>query len=114
MEHALLQAIAQRVCSLVGLELDELSAIPRLDDQEARLSWLGALASELQTRAARELAFTMAFLVSISDLDLVAAEQSYLEELQRAMGVEDRRATELVIQLTEMISPEQNGSTISA
>jgi hypothetical protein len=111
-EHSLLQAIAQRVGALVGIKPDELSDIPRIDDDDARLSRLRALAAELHTRAARELAFAMAFLVSISDLDLAAVERTDLEELQHAIGVDDRRAMDLVVQLTETIAQERTETVI--
>jgi hypothetical protein len=105
-EHALLQAIAQRVYGLVGIQTGELCAIPRIDDRGARLAWFRAIAAELHTRAARELAFAMAFLVSISDLELVAIEHTNLDDLQEAIGVDDRRAMDLVIQLAETIASE--------
>src|SRR5688572_14425150 len=60
-EHAVLQSIAQHVSSLVGLRSEEISAIPPLGGYEARMSWFRALSSQLSTRAARELAFAMAF-----------------------------------------------------
>ena len=48
----------------------------------------------------------MAFLVSISDLELAAKEHANLEEMQEAIGVDDRRAMDLVIQLAETIAAE--------
>jgi hypothetical protein len=113
-EHAVLQAIAQRVYALVGLKPSEVCAIPRIPDRDARLSWFRALAAELHTRAARELAFAMAFLVSISDLELHAIEHASLEEMQEAIGVDDRRAMDLVIQLAETIAePRDAGASPS-
>ncbi len=106
-EHTMLQAIAQRVSNLVGIEPEEISAIPPIADDDARLAWFESLAAELHTRAARELAFALAFLVTIADLEMVAAEHANLEELQHAIGVDDRRATDLVVQLTETIAPDE-------
>jgi tellurite resistance protein len=103
-EHSVLQAIAQQVYSLVGVEPDEVSAIPPLDDHDARISWFRAVASQLDCRAARELAFAMAFLVSVSDLKLEPAEHESLEELQLVLGVDDRRATDLVVHLTAILA----------
>jgi hypothetical protein len=113
-EHSLLQAIAQRVYALVGLEATEVSAIQRIDDPVARLAWFRAIAAELHSRAARELAFAMAFLVSISDLELVAMEHTNLEELQQVIGIDDRRAMDLVIQLAETIAAEPRETSIRA
>ena len=103
-EHSVLQAIAQHVNSLVGGEAEELSAIPPLDDRDARISWFRAVAAQLPCRAARELAFAMAFLVSVSDLELESTEHESLEELQHVLGVDDRRATDLVVHLTAILA----------
>jgi tellurite resistance protein len=107
MEHAVLQSIAQHVSSLVGLRSDEISAIPPLSSYEARMSWFRALSSQLTTRAAHELAFAMAFLVSVADLELQDSERERLEELQHALGVDDRRATDIVVRLTETVASTQ-------
>lgn len=106
-EHAALQAVAQHIYSLVGLKLPEVSAIPPLPDHDARVSWFRALSAELKTRPARELAFAMAFLVSIADLDLRRDEHESLEELQLALGVDHRRATDIVVQLSETVASSQ-------
>lgn len=103
-EHALLQAIAQHILSRIGLKLGELYAIPPLETPEARIEWFRALSAGLKSRAARELAFAMAFLVSIADLELVGSEHECLETLQQALEVDHRRATDLIVMLTEMIA----------
>lgn len=102
--HAVIQAIAQRICSLVGLEPAELLAIPPIRGFDARMSWYRALSSMLQTRAARELSFALAFLVTISDLELRPAERELLDELQHALGVDHRRATDIIVQLAEILA----------
>lgn len=102
-EHATLQAIAQHVGSIAGTKPGELLAIPQLPDEEARSGHLALLASQLPTRAARELAYAVAFLVSVADLQLTAAETAALEEFQRALGIDDRRATDLVVLVSEII-----------
>lgn len=110
-EHAILQAIAQRIYSHVGLKPGEVSAIGKLHDYDARMSWLRALAAGLESRSARELAFAMAFLVAVSDLELRYAEHESLEELQLVLGVDHRRATDIVVQLTETIASTRTVAT---
>lgn len=108
--HAVIQAIAQRICSLVGLQPAELLAIPRIQGFDARMSWYRALSSTLQTRAARELGFALAFLVTISDLELRPAERELLDELQHALGVAHRRATDIIVQLAEIIASDRRAA----
>jgi hypothetical protein len=103
-EHALMQAIAQHINARFGGEAEDLAGIVRLEDFGARLSWFRARAGILHTSAARDLAFVLAFLVSIADLELVSAEHANLDELQHVLGVDDRRAMDLVILLTRQLT----------
>lgn len=103
-EEAVLLSVAQQVFSLVGTKPDDVLPIPSLPDAEARAEWLAALAAQLDTRGARELAYALAFLVSVADLELTPAETRALEEFQRALGLDDRRATDLVITLSEIVA----------
>jgi tellurite resistance protein len=100
-EHTILQAVVQHVCSLAGLELDEATPIPRAPDPHIRLARLG---DRLATKGARELAYAVALLVSVADLALVPSETANLEELQRALGVDDRRATDLTVFVAETVA----------
>lgn len=106
-EHAALQALAQHVDALVGFKQGEVLPLPSLPDEDSRLGWLRALADRLATRGARELAFAFAFLVSVADLELTSAETTALEEFQRALAVDDRRATDLVVLLSETLATEE-------
>lgn len=102
-EHATLQAIAQQVGSLAGLLPGELLASPQPPDDEARSTWLGSLAGRLRTRGARELAYAVAFLVSVADLQLTPDEKTALEAFQHALGLDHRRATDLVVLVAEIV-----------
>jgi hypothetical protein len=101
--HATLQAVAQHVGSAGGLKPGELQEIPRMPD-EARGAYLGSLASQLDTRAARELAYAVAFLVSVADLRLTPDEKTALEAFQHALGLDHRRATDLVVLVSETVA----------
>lgn len=103
-EHATLQAIAQHVYAIVGLKPEELLPIAPLPDDEARSAWLARLGDSLKSRGARELAFVVAFLVAVSDLTLSRTEVTGLDEFQRALGVDDSRATDLVILASETVA----------
>lgn len=103
-EQATLQAVAQHVFAIVGMKSEDVRPIPPLPDEEARSVWLDALAAQLHTRGARELAYALAFLVSVSDLKLTPEETAALEEFQHALGLDYRRATDLVILLSEIVA----------
>ena len=102
-EQATLQAIAQHVFSIVGVRADDVQPIPPVPDEDARSVWLGAIAAQLESRGARELAYALAFLVSVSDLELTPVETAALEEFQHALGLDHRRATDLIILLSDIV-----------
>ena len=109
-ERALLQGLAQRISSLNGVQPAELIAIPPIQGFRARMARFRTLAATLQTRTARELGFAVAFLVAISDLELQSSERETLDELQHALGVDHRRATDIVVQLTEIIASSRRAA----
>jgi hypothetical protein len=103
-EVALLHALAQWVSRETGIQPERASAIPPLPDRVARLSWLRAIGRELHSPAARDLAFAFAFLVFVADLELVSRERTCSEELQRAFSIDDRRATDIVVLVTDIVT----------
>lgn len=106
-EHSIMQSVAQSVCGLAGLRTGELLAIPPLNDDLARMSWLQRLGRQLLSRGARELTYALVFLTTVADLQLTSAERDALEDFQHALEIDDRRATTLVILLTDIVdAPE--------
>lgn len=101
-QRAVLQAIAQQICSYAGGKPGEVLPIQAPPDDE-RASWLRALAAQLDTQGARELAYSLVFLVSVGDLELTPAERIALEEFQHALGLNHSRATDLVVFLTNTV-----------
>lgn len=109
-EHAALQAIAQQVGAIAGIEPGELHPIAPLPDEEARAGWLTALAQQLTSTGARELAFVVAFLVSVANLELSKPEVTALDEFQRALGLDERRATDLIIFASESVASDNSAT----
>lgn len=103
-KSAALQAIAHRVYAIAGLNAEVVLPTEAVYDEASGPGSLDALADQLRSPGTRDLAYTLAFLVSIADLELAAAETSTLEEFQRALGIDHRRATDLVILLAEIVA----------
>lgn len=112
-EHAMMQTIAQQIGSLAGLEPGELLPIPSLDDERTRTHWLAALAAHLTTVGARELTYVLAFIVAVADLELTPTERRALEEFQQALDLDDRRATDLVVFVTDVVGVDDGAMTAS-
>ncbi len=80
-------------------------AIAQVPDT-ARRARLDTLGRQLATTGARELAYAVAFLVSVSDLELSPSESAGLEELQHVLHVDDRRATDLTVFIADVVAAD--------
>lgn len=103
-EHSIMQCLAQTVSNLAGIRVAELQPIEPFGDEHARLRWLQRLGAELGSRPVRELTYAFAFLTTVADLRVTPAERDALEEFQHALGLDDRRVTDLVIFVTDLVS----------
>ena len=103
-EHSIMQSIAQKIGALSGLRPGDVLPIPPIEEQHARLHWLRTLGAQLTTRETRELTYAFVFLVSVADLQLTSRERAALEEFQGALGLDDRRAMDLVVFLTDIVA----------
>jgi tellurite resistance protein len=72
------------------------------DDDENRIT---TLAKSLATSEARELAYAVANLLTIVDVQIQPEENEFLEKLAEALGLSVDRAEELAAQLGEAITP---------
>ena len=87
-------------------ELAGLSDVPTPtffdEDDDERLE---NLAKSLVTREARELAYAVAHLLSIVDVQIQPEEEAFLQHLAEALAITEDRAEELALQTSEAITP---------
>jgi hypothetical protein len=74
-------------------------------DAEERAAWIHALAVELETPGTRELAYSIAYVVAVTDHELAPVEAELLEELRLALDIDEARAADLVATVSELITP---------
>ena len=74
------------------------------DDLE-RLEKIREIGAQLSTQGTRELAYTLAYAVSVADLELAPAESEFLADLAVALGISDDRADELAEKCAEAVTP---------
>lgn len=103
-EHSVMQCIAQKVSALAGLRTGELLPIAPIDDPAARTHWLHSLGAQLRTRQLRELTYAFVFLIELADSTLTSRERDALDEFQEALEIDDDRATDLVVYLTDLVA----------
>lgn len=106
-EHAIMQVIAQQVGHLSGLAAGDLLPSAPMDDERTRAHWLSTLAVHIPRPGVRDLTYALVFLVSVADLELTPSERASLEEFQHALGLDDRRATDIVVMLTEIVAADE-------
>ena len=116
-ERALLDQLGRYVCGLGGIDVESVprpSPLPLPDDDEARIGWLEDLGGRLTSTTARELGFVVASLVTMGDLQSSPVESVFLEELRQVLGIEQSRATELVVHAGQQLTPRgtRKGATV--
>jgi hypothetical protein len=94
----------------MGKALYELAGIndtptPTFAGDEEDDERLRGLANKLGTPAAKDLAYAVAFVMSVSDIDLAPEEGALVEKLQAALAIDEDRAGELASTISSAITP---------
>lgn len=107
-ERTLVQVLTYRLCAWSGVarnSIPPLSPVPT--DAEERAARLAMLAQQLRTSAARDLAFVLAYLVIVVDLELSPVESDLLEQLPHVLAIPSARASELIDAIAWIVTPEE-------
>lgn len=103
-EAVALGELVAHTCALAAITPPPEVDLPR-DDLD-RFERIGALATPLRGTPAAGLAYVVAHLLTISDLDIAPAENAFLERLREALGLDPERAGELAATAAELVTPE--------
>jgi hypothetical protein len=96
-------ALGKAVFELAGLA-DTPTPTFADDDDEDRIQ---TLAKSLQSPESRDLAYAVAHLLSVVDVQIAPEEDHFLESLRAALGIEPGRAEELAATLGAAITPAE-------
>lgn len=114
-EGSLLHSLASRLCAAGGVPA---TSIPRLSpvptDDEERAARIEVLVRRLPTTGARDLAFALAYLVIVSDLELAPIEDGLLQQLQRELTIPADRASQLVGAIAQIVTPGEDAGASPA
>jgi hypothetical protein len=100
-----MQQVTRHVCAMGEISRDSVPVVSPLPiDAEERAVWTERLVGELTTTGARELAYVIAYVLTVGDLELAPIEGTWVEELRRAMFIEDSRARELVAMVASLLT----------
>ena len=105
-EAALLGALGDHLWRAAGSAPEPVGLVTPVPlDREERLAWVDALAGQLHTTSGRELAYVVAYMLTIVDLELAPVEGKLLDELRRALHLTEPRAADLVATAAEIVTP---------
>jgi hypothetical protein len=105
-ERGLLNTLTRHLCAVAEIPISTVPVLsPLPGDDEERSARLASLAHRLATTRARELAYVLAYLLIVVDLELAPVETELLDGLRRTLGIEDRRAAELLAAAAELVTP---------
>jgi len=95
-------ALGKAVFGLAGMAE---ATTPTFADSEDDAERLVALAKQLTAVASRELAYTVAHLLTISDVAIAPEEDDLLVELRTALAIAEDRAEELAATIGAAVTP---------
>ncbi len=105
-EAALFESIAVHVYAHAKLATTPPTYHP-LEDDEQRGDLIKSSAAQLAGTKSASLAYALAYILAISDLDLAPEEGELLDDLVDALGIDPDRADELIVAVTEIITPDE-------
>ncbi len=78
-----------------------------IEDAERRVDHLRSHAAQLQGKPSAALAYSVAYILAISDMDLAPEEGEMLEILREALGLDEEKAEDLLPIVAELITPPE-------
>ena len=103
-DNRVLDTLIRRMCEIGDIErVGPLSPVP-MDDEE-RATKIVELADRLPSPEARELAYVLAHLAIVGDLQIAPIESRFMRDLRDAFGIDPERAAELVQRADVRVTP---------
>ena len=78
-----------------------------LDDPEQRRDQIRSHAAQLSGSPTAGLAYALSYILAISDLDLAPEEGEFIDDLSEALGMDGDQADDLIVTVTEIITPDE-------
>lgn len=105
-EAALFESIAAQVYAHAKLVTTP-PAFSRVEDDEQRNELIKNTAAQLAGTSSAWLAYALAYILAISDLELAPEEGELLDDLVDALGIDPDRADALIVAVTEILTPDE-------
>jgi tellurite resistance protein len=105
-ERALFDQLAGHIYEHANLATTPPTLGP-VEDAERRIDHLRSHAAQLQGKPSAALAYSVAYILAISDMDLDPDEGEMLEVLREALGLDEEKAEDLLPVVSELIVPPE-------
>ena len=105
-EKALFHQLAGHIYEHASVSTTPPSLGP-VEDAERRLDHLRSHAAQLKGKPSAALAYSVAYILAISDMDLDPDEGLMLEILREALALDEAKADELLPVVSELITPPE-------
>lgn len=103
-ELELFNSVSREICALA-----KLATMPKIpttpwENDEAKQQ-LRAYGAKLKGKPAGALAYVLAYLLTVADLQLDEAESELADDLRVAIGLDEARADELIAAVSQIVTP---------
>lgn len=105
-ERALFDQLAGHVYAAAKLQTTPPTLAP-LEDEEQRIEQLRTHAMQLRGKGAAGLAYALAYILTIADLELNPDEMDVVEVLRQGLELDQEKADDLVATVSEIITPPE-------
>lgn len=103
-EEALFDQLASHIYAHANVATEPPHLGP-VEDPERRIDHLRSHAAQLHGKASAALAYAVAYILSVSDMDLDPEEGDMLDILREALGLDEEKADDLLPVVSELITP---------
>lgn len=105
-EASLFESIAAQVYAYAKAATTP-PAFQPVADPEQRRDLIRTHAAQLAGKPSAELAYALAYMLAIADLDLAPEEGEFIDDLGEALALDPDRADDLIVAITEIITPAE-------
>lgn len=103
-EMAFLEQLVAHICALADITAPAEADLPR--DAGERTTQLADIASVLVGKPSAALGYVVAYLMTISDLDVAPVEATFVEDAGEALDIDRDHGDELIATVGELVTPK--------
>lgn len=102
-EMAFLEKVVAHVCALADITAPPEQDLPH--DDEERVEQLADIASALVGKPSAALGYAIAYMMTISDLDVAPVEATFVEDAGEALDIDPEHGDELIATVGALLTP---------